>query len=409
VADASLATINKQRPQKPEEWADFWVTTVERYLVKEGATAAGAHSNAVKLRPFFIECGCHPRLVSTDSITRFLMKVNNTDQASFSGVASALTTLYGKLAVRYPDEALPRQEAIKRILASTPEALLLRLDDQLNLRKYSERTIITYPAAVKKYLAFLGRAPTNNDKKDIEKYLLSMKSPCRLAPRTINLAAAAISFFYRNVVESPAAVDNVPRMKTGKPLPKVYGQGDLWEILDVVKNEKHRLVLMLTYGCGLRLEEVRMLMPADLDWDRHIIRIHGKGTKERDLPLDDCFIVPLEKYLTANPGLVFLFEGAKKGRPYPRRTIEKIYDNACFKSGIQRKGGIHSLRHSYATHLLEQGVDLRQIQVLLGHSSIKTTQIYTHVSREEIAKIRSPLASLKPPKNSGQPKEHYMP
>jgi integrase/recombinase XerD len=404
VADASLATINKQRPQKPEEWADFWVTTVERYLAKEGSAAADAHSNAGKPRPFFVESGCHPRSVSIDSIARFLTTVYDADRPSFHGVTCALTALYGKLAVRYPDEALPRLEAVKRFIASTPEALLLRLDDQLNLRKYSERTIINYRAAVKKYVEFLGRAPTNDDKKDIEKFLLSMKSPCRLAPRTINLAAAAISFFYRSVVESSASVDKIPRMKPGKQLPKVYGQGVLWEILDGVKNEKHRLVLMLTYGCGLRLEEICALKPADLDWDRRIIRIHGKGAKERDLPLDDCFIVPLKKYLAANPGLVFLFEGAKKGRPYPRRTIEKIYDNACLKAGTQRKGGIHSLRHSYATHLLEQGVDLRQIQVLLGHSSIKTTQIYTHVSREEIAKIRSPLASLKPPKNSGQPK-----
>jgi site-specific recombinase XerD len=93
--------------------------------------------------------------------------------------------------------------------------------------------------------------------------------------------------------------------------------------------------------------------------------------------------------------LKFLFEGFNKGRPYARRTIQKIYENACLKAKIKRKGGIHSLRHSYATHLLEQGVDINKIRVLLGHSSVKTTQIYIHVSREEIAKIRSPLAHIK--------------
>jgi site-specific recombinase XerD len=157
---------------------------------------------------------------------------------------------------------------------------------------------------------------------------------------------------------------------------------------------KHKLILMLAYGCGLRLAEIAVLRPSDIDWNREVIRIHGKGSKERDVPLDQCFHIPLKTYLAANRGLVYLFEGSEERRPYPPRTIQKIYDNVCNKSKIQRRGGIHSLRHSFATHLLEQGVDLRKIQVLPGHSSVKTTQIYTHISREEIAKIRSPLASL---------------
>jgi integrase/recombinase XerD len=145
----------------------------------------------------------------------------------------------------------------------------------------------------------------------------------------------------------------------------------------------------------------------DIDWDCEGSRIHGKGAKERDLPLDQCFANPLRKHLTSNPGLVYLFEGRKKGHPYPRRTLQKIYDNACAKAGIQRKGGIHSLRHTlrpgsaqaYATHLLEQGTSIVKIQALLGHADVKTKQIYTHVSKEELAKIRSPLASLKPNKD----------
>jgi len=116
---------------------------------------------------------------------------------------------------------------------------------------------------------------------------------------------------------------------------------------------------------------------------RNVIRAHGKGSKERDLPIDETISPIIQEYLDSNPKLIYLFEGRRKGHPYPKRTIEKIYDNACHKAKIQKRGGIHSLRHSYATHLLEQGTDLRQIQMLLGHSSIKTTQIYTHVSQEE--------------------------
>jgi site-specific recombinase XerD len=282
-------------------------------------------------------------------------------------------------------------------------ALIDRLKQAIDLKGFRYTTRKNYLKHVRHYLNFLSNAPSPSDESKIKEYLLYLKHVRNNNSRTINLARAAISFFYTVVVMAPEATADIPRMKQDKTLPKVYGQGDLWDMLACVKNEKQRLVLMLGYGCGLRLAEINRLRPNDIDWDREVIRIHGKGAKERDLPLDPCLVEPLRKHLTAHPDLNYLFEGSKKGHPYARRTIEKIYSNACEKAGIQRKGGIHSLRHSYATHLLEQGVDLRQIQVLLGHSSIKTTQIYTHVSKEEIAKIRSPLASLKPKKSSGRP------
>jgi site-specific recombinase XerD len=197
-------------------------------------------------------------------------------------------------------------------------------------------------------------------------------------------------------------IEKIPRMKAGKQLPKVYSKEDVRKILDAAANPKHKLVLMLAYGLGLRLKEITLIKPSDIGWEREIIRINGKGTKQRDLPLDPCIAKPLRSYLQDYPGQKYLFEGSVKSAPYPSRTIQKIYHNACEKAGIQLRGGIHSLRHSFATHLLEAGIDLRQIQFLLGHSSIKTTQVYTHVSREEIAKVRSPLASIMPPKQGGQ-------
>jgi site-specific recombinase XerD len=254
---------------------------------------------------------------------------------------------------------------------------------------------------VSRYLNGLGRAPCKDDKHEIEAHILALKENRKFAPRTVNGARAAISFFYQNVLAAPDAVNAVQRMKVGKDLPNVYGQGDIEKLLESGTNLKHKLVLMLAYGCGLRLAEIVALRPTDIDWDRGVIRIHGKGSKERDVPFDQCLMEPVRQFLAVNPGLQYLFEGSKKGEPYPPRTVQKIYDDACEKAKIHRKGGIHTLRHSFATHLLEQGVDLRQIQVVLGHSSIKTTQIYTHVSREEIAKIRSPLASIMTPKKMG--------
>jgi site-specific recombinase XerD len=283
-------------------------------------------------------------------------------------------------------------------------ALLNLLKEALELRGRLKPTIRNYTRLVKNYLYFLKRPPGPADEPVIKEHLLNLKNiECR-SPRTINLSAAAISFFYREVLESHATVEKLPRMKPGKDLPKVYGQGDVWKIIEGVNNDKHKLVLILAYGFGLRLSEIGALKPKDIDWDRNVIRIQGKGAKERDLSIDQSIAPILRDYLDANPGQAYLFEGACKGQPYPRRTIEKIYDNACKKAGIQRRGGIHSLRHSFATHLLEQGTDLRHIQVVLGHSSIKTTQIYTHVSRDEIAKIRSPFASLCPPENKGHPR-----
>ena len=143
----------------------------------------------------------------------------------------------------------------------------------------------------------------------------------------------------------------------------------------------------------------------NIDWDRKVIRINGKGSKQRDIPIDESFGPLLFAYLAENKDLIYLFEGMTTGKPYSRRTIQKIYENACKKAEINRKGGIHSLRHSYATHLLEQGVDINKIKTLLGHSCVKTTQMYTHVSREEISKIRSPLSTLKRFKKDQPPNE----
>jgi integrase/recombinase XerD len=207
--------------------------------------------------------------------------------------------------------------------------------------------------------------------------------------------AAALSFFYRTVIKTPDAVELLPRMKPGKSLPKVYSSNDIEHLINHTDNPKHRLVLMLAYGCGLRLSEIQNLRPTDIDWGRSVISIKGKGSKERLVMLDPVLGRSLKLYLAGQPDCRYVFEGQTSGSPYPKRTIEKIYEKACRSAGIPRKGGIHSLRHTFATHLLEQGTGLRQIQEVLGHSSIKTTEIYTHVSTNEISKIKSPLSSLK--------------
>jgi len=199
---------------------------------------------------------------------------------------------------------------------------------------------------------------------------------------------------YREVLKFTDIDNNFRRMKPGKSLPKVYSKEHVEMILNAAKNPKHQLLLMLVYATGLRMQEIMNLRPDWLDFSRHVVRVDGKGSKEREIGVGEEIELYLKDYLTENPETVYVFEGMREGKTYSRRTIAKIYENSCEKADIRRKGGIHTLRHRFATHLREQGVDLRVIQELLGHSSIKTTQIYTHVSTEEKCKVVSPLKGM---------------
>ena len=303
-------------------------------------------------------------------------------------------------ALRFFYSLIRDTEALR--LEITRKQMMEKMVQELKLKEYSAQTIKNYCSFAREYLYRLTTIPSPDSTAEPKQFLLYLRDEKGLAPRTINLASAALSFFYQKVLKSPLMTDKIPRMKTGFQLLKVYSQEDIGRIMDAAVNPKHKLVLMLAYGLGLRLNEIVHLKPTDIDWEREIIRINGKGSKQRDLPLDSCIAEPLRAYLQANTGLKYIFEGSVKSKPYPSRTIQKIYHNAVRKAGIQPRGGIHSLRHSFATHLPEQGKDTREIQFLLGHSSIKTTQIYTYVSREQIAGIRSPLASIMALKHKGR-------
>jgi integrase/recombinase XerD len=266
---------------------------------------------------------------------------------------------------------------------------------QLALHNYSPKTVENYTAIVTAFLVWLKTDPGMCTKEVVEKYLLSLKNHRNLAPRTVNLHAAAIQFFLSEVLKKPEVMRRVPRMKTGRQLPAVYSEQDISKILGVTENPKHRLILSLAYGCGMRLGELQQVKPEDIDIARKVITIrHGKGDKDRQVMIDDVLLPEVKGFLKIGRGIKWLFEGQFAGTPISKRTIDLIFTHACEKAQIKKEGGIHTLRHSFATHLLDHGVDLRIIQELLGHSSSKTTKIYTHVSRQLITKIRSPLAHL---------------
>ena len=275
-------------------------------------------------------------------------------------------------------------------LPSNLEKWLEKLKDQLDLDNRKRPTIKTYMNSAKKYLGFTETEPGNNDKELISNFLLYLKREKHLNPKTINLYCSGIKYFYQKVVKTIAEEDRLPRMKINRAIPKVYSRPTVQKLLKVLKNKKHKLLLSLTYDCGLRLSEIRNLKPEHLDFERKTLTVHeGKGGKSRVLPLGEKLSDKLRRYLNQRPNLKYVFEGREAGSKYSKKSIELIYEKACIKSGINKKGGIHTLRHSFATHLLENGVSLRHIQKLLGHSSIKTTQIYLHVSTFEISKIDS--------------------
>jgi site-specific recombinase XerD len=271
-----------------------------------------------------------------------------------------------------------------------------KLDTALRARNYSARTITNYVQIVNRYIQTTGlRKFSADDSTIINHYFIDLKNKGELAARTINLHAAAIRFFYETVLGITIPKNLSPRMKTGRALPRVYSAQEIEKLIAATDNPKHRLILMLAYGCGLRLSEIRYLKKNDFDFDRKIINIRqAKGKKDRIVMFDDALKPALNTYLKSGIGTTWFFEGQFPGKMISGRTISLIFDNACHKAGIHKKSGIHGLRHSFATHLLEQGTDLRFIQELLGHSSSKTTEIYTHVSKSVIANIRSPLAKI---------------
>ena len=160
-------------------------------------------------------------------------------------------------------------------------------------------------------------------------------------------------------------------------------------------NEKHRVMLSLVYGCGLRRSEVIMLEPEDIDHDRMLLTVRqAKGFKDRIVPLSRKLVEMVDTYVSRYRPVLYLFEGQRQGDRYSATSVEKVFRMACQKAGIKKEITLHGLRHSYATHLLEAGTDLRYIQELLGHKSSKTTEIYTHVTEKSIQKIRSPFDDL---------------
>lgn len=266
----------------------------------------------------------------------------------------------------------------------------------LQSKRYSENTITTYCEALKSFLKFYVNKPIHeitND--DVIKYNNEFILKKKLSSSYQNQVVNAIKLFFKTVHNTTIDIDLIHRPKRQKLLPNVLSKDEVKAILDAPQFLKHKAMLSLIYSCGLRCGELLRLKPEHIDSKRNILIIkQSKGRKDRIAPLSDKTIKLLRIYFNAFKPSVYLFEGEKKGTSYNERSLQNVLKQSVAKAGIKKPVTLHWLRHSYATHLLESGTDLRYIQEILGHSSSKTTEIYTHVSTKSIQKITSPFDSL---------------
>ncbi len=275
-----------------------------------------------------------------------------------------------------------------------PDIYLEELKKELMLRRYSQRTVKQYLYHNREFLDFSEKNPYEMSNEDIRDYLYYLANDKEASTSTLNTAINALKFYYGEVLKRKFIYE-INRPKKDKKLPVVLSQGEVSQILSSINNIKHRAILMLIYSAGLRVSEVVKLKPEDIDTERGLIHIEGaKGRKDRYTILSDTIMETLGLYMNANNPEKWLFPGQKVDSHITTRTVQKIFEDTVEKVGIRKGVSVHSLRHSFATHLLESGVDLRYIQELLGHKSSKTTEIYTHVSNKDLSKIKSPLDSI---------------
>jgi site-specific recombinase XerD len=298
--------------------------------------------------------------------------------------------------LEYSDEWSVRQ-LVKR--NSTPGYFQIvcpqAFTDKLKLLRYSENTIRHYCSALKEFMFYFGdKSLESLGQADIERFLLYLTEKRHVSSSYHNISLSAIKFYFEKVLETPRVTVKIERPRGEKLLPVVLSEEEVVSLLQTVSNIKHKCLLMLIYSGGLRLSEVVALRVEDIDADRMRIFIRGaKGRKDRYTVLSKQVLPWLRHYVSASKPVEWLFEGLLGGQ-YSMQSVQNIMREAVEKAGIRKHATVHTLRHSFATHLLENGTDLRYIQSLLGHQSTKTTEIYTHITSRGLDKLVSPLDLL---------------
>lgn len=277
----------------------------------------------------------------------------------------------------------------------TERTEIIQVRKKIRLKGYSEETTRNYIYCLERWLEYIyPKTPDEIPKEEIEEYLFYLIWEKRMSESTVNGVVSAIKFYFEEVCGQPRILYNITR--PGKPLqiPRLFSKGEVEKIIKNTDNLKHRTMLLVCYSSGLRVSEVVKLRIRDVDSGRMVLNILGaKGKKDRIVPLSPVLLKYLKDYYTVYHPEDYLFEGQGKGM-YSTRGVQLIMKRAKERAGIKKQGSVHALRHSYATHLLDRGVDITYIQKLLGHHDLKTTLRYLHVTVRDLNHIKSPLDDL---------------
>jgi site-specific recombinase XerD len=262
----------------------------------------------------------------------------------------------------------------------------------LQLRGYSDRTVEAYVRPVAQLAKFYGTSPDRIVEEQVRDYLLHLTNVQKVSRSTHTIALCGIKFFYEQTLHRTWPVLDVARPKGEKRLPVVLSRDEVWRILDTLRVAVYRVCLTVIYACGLRLTEGTRLQVPDIDGERKLLHVHGKRRKDRYVPLPDATLQLLRDYWRTHRNPLWLFPTSTRNGvaplndptvgPISGSSLQSAFARAVKQSGIHKRAHVHTLRHSYATHLLEAGVNLRLIQEYLGHTSPLTTAIYTHLTRE---------------------------
>ena len=269
-----------------------------------------------------------------------------------------------------------------------------RLIDDMTARRFSEDTRRDYVRNVRKFTAFLGRSPDTASAEDLRRFQLHMAQQ-QISPWSINAAIAALRFFFTVTLERPELVRLLRIVNEPRKAPVVLSQEEVARLLEAAPGLKYKAALSVAYGAGLRVSEVANLKVSDIDSGRMTLRVEqGKGQRDRYVMLSPQLLELLRDWWGAARPQVWLFPGQNPINPITPRQLNRAVTTAKDLAGIFKRVSPHTLRHSFATHLLEQGVDIRVIQVLLGHAKLETTALYTRVAVNTIRDVTSPLERL---------------
>ncbi|TVR68993.1 MAG: hypothetical protein EA408_13010 [Marinilabiliales bacterium] len=274
------------------------------------------------------------------------------------------------------------------------EKEIAEFEEYMKQKRYSPSTIKSYLSSIRQFFQYYGGPQVKVTNGDISEYISHLIEK-GYSSSFQNQIVSGIKLFFSRIHNQEIISGLIERPRREHRLPNVLSKAEIQRILAAPRNLKHRAMLSLIYACGLRRSELLNLKPGDIDSNRNLVIIRqAKGNKDRVIPLPGKILSSLREYYLAYRPSTWLFEGQSKNSQYSATSLAKVLKNAAAKAGINKEVSLHWLRHSYATHLLEQGTDLRIIQELLGHKSSKTTEIYTHVSTQSLQQIKSPIEDM---------------